>query len=46
MAGVACYRPDGSDARLAFHLREGAYDTDQLIPIVRRWGGYWAATRQ
>jgi transposase len=38
MAGVACYRPDGSDARLAFHLREGADDTDQLIPIVAALG--------
>jgi transposase len=38
MAGVACYRPDGADARLAFHLREGAYDTDQLIPIVQALG--------
>jgi putative transposase len=38
MAGVCCYRPDGSDARLAFHLREGAYDTDQLIPIVQALG--------
>jgi transposase len=34
MAGVCCYRPDASDARLAFHLREGAYDTDQLIGVV------------
>jgi transposase len=34
MAAVCCHRPDGSDARLAFHLREGAYDTDQLLPIV------------
>ena len=34
MAGVCCYRPDGTDARLAFHLREGAYDTDQLIGVV------------
>jgi transposase len=45
MAGVCCYRPDGADARLAFHLREGAYDTDQLIPIVaalgRLLGGDW-----
>jgi hypothetical protein len=45
MAGVCCYRPDGSDARLAFHLREGAYDTQQLIPIVaalgRLLGGAW-----
>jgi len=38
MAGVACYRPDGADARLAFHLREGAYDTAQLIPIVQALG--------
>jgi transposase len=38
MAGVCCYRPDGSDARLAFHLREGAYDTAQLIPIVAALG--------
>jgi transposase len=45
MAGVCCYRPDATDARLAFHLREGAYDTDQLIPIVaalrRLLGGSW-----
>ena len=38
MAGVCCYRPDATDARLAFHLREGAYDTDQLIPIVAALG--------
>jgi transposase len=45
MAGVCCYRPDGSDARLAFHLREGADDTDQLIGVVtglrRLLGGTW-----
>jgi putative transposase len=45
MAAVCCYRPDGTDARLAFHLREGADDTDQLIPIVaaleRLLGGGW-----
>jgi hypothetical protein len=34
MAGVCCYRPIGADARLAFNLREGAYDTDQLIGVV------------
>jgi hypothetical protein len=38
MAGVCCYRPDASDARVAFHLREGAYDTAQLIPIVQALG--------
>jgi transposase len=45
MAGVACYRPDATDARLAFHLREGAYDTEQLIGVVaalrRLLGGDW-----
>ena len=45
MAGVCCYRPDATDARLAFHLREGAYDTDQLIGVVaalqRLLGGDW-----
>jgi transposase len=45
MAGVCCYRPDATDARLAFHLREGAYDTDQLIGVVaalrRLLGGSW-----
>jgi transposase len=35
---VCCYRPDGSDARLACHLREGAYDTAQLSPIVATLG--------
>ncbi len=48
MAGVCCYRPDASDARLAFHLCEGGYDTGQLIPIVaalgRLVGGGWPVT--
>jgi hypothetical protein len=38
MAGVGCYRPDATDARLAFHLREGAYDTQQLIGVVGALG--------
>jgi DDE superfamily endonuclease len=45
MAAVCCYRPDGTDARLALHLREGAYDSDQLIGVVgalrRLLGGGW-----
>jgi transposase len=45
MAGVCCWRPDASDARLAFHLREGADDTEQLLPVVaalgRLVGGGW-----
>jgi hypothetical protein len=46
MAGVCCYRPDATDARLAFHLREGAYDPTSSSRSLRRWGGCWAATRQ
>ena len=34
MAGVACYRPDATAARLAFHLREGADDSEQLIGVA------------
>jgi hypothetical protein len=30
MSAIICYRPDGSEARLAFALREGAYDTPSL----------------
>jgi hypothetical protein len=30
MSAILCYRPDGSEARLAFALREGAYDTPSL----------------
>jgi transposase len=44
MAGVCCYRPDGTDARLAFHLREGAYDTDQLIGVVGALRGLLGGT--
>jgi transposase len=38
MAGVCCWRPDGTDARLALHLREGADDTQQLIGVVAALG--------
>jgi transposase len=44
MAGVCCYRPDGTEARLAFHLREGAYETDQLIGVVGALRGLLGGT--
>jgi hypothetical protein len=31
MSAICCYRPDGSEARLAFGLREGAYDAPSLV---------------
>jgi hypothetical protein len=31
MSAVCCYRADGSEARLAFGLRVGAYDTAALV---------------
>jgi transposase len=31
MSAICCYRPDGSEARLAFGLREGAYDALSLV---------------
>jgi hypothetical protein len=31
---VCCYGPDATDARSAFHRREGADDPEQLIGVV------------
>ncbi len=46
MAAVCCYRPDGSDARLAFHLREAPTIPTSCARSLRRWGGLWAAPRR
>jgi len=34
MAAAVCYRPDGSDATLAFRLRAGAYNDKSLIGLL------------
>ena len=34
MASALVYEPDGSDARLAFELRPGAYNTETLIEFL------------
>jgi hypothetical protein len=33
-AGLCCYRPDRSRARLAFHTQPDAYSTQALIEVV------------
>jgi transposase len=35
IASALVYEPDGSDARLAFELRPGAYNTETLIEFLR-----------
>ena len=34
MAGICCYRPDGSRARLWFHVQPGSYNDHTLIGVL------------
>jgi transposase len=34
MAAMCCYRPDGTRARLAFHLQPGSYNDQLLIGVL------------
>jgi DDE superfamily endonuclease len=36
MAGICCYRPDGSRARLCFHTQPDSYDSQTLIVVLRQ----------
>jgi transposase len=36
MASWCCYRPDGSAARLSFHVREGSFNDQALIGVLGR----------
>ncbi len=36
MAGICCYRPDGSRARLCFHVQPGSYNDQLLIGVLRQ----------
>jgi hypothetical protein len=38
MAGLCCYRPDGSAAELVWSVRDGSYDTDVGVPRARGLG--------
>jgi transposase len=36
MAGICCYRPDGSRARLCFHVQPDSYNSQTLIGVLRQ----------
>jgi len=42
MAAALGYRPDGTKARLCFHLQQDAYDTDSLIGVLEQLKGFYA----
>jgi DDE superfamily endonuclease len=39
------YRPDGTKARLCFHLQQDAYDSDTLIGVLEQLAGFYAGQR-
>ena len=36
MAGICCYRPDGSRARLCFHAQPDSYNDHTLIEVLKQ----------
>jgi DDE superfamily endonuclease len=42
MAAALGYQPDGSKARLCFHLQTDSYDTDRLIGVLVELKGFYA----
>jgi DDE superfamily endonuclease len=42
MAAALGYWPDGTKARLCFHLQQDAYDTDSLIGVLEQLAGFYA----
>ena len=42
MAAALGYRPDGTKARLCFHLQQDAYDTDSLIGVLEQLKAFYA----
>ena len=45
MAAALGYRPDGSAARLCFHLQEPSYTTDRLIGVLEQLAGFYTGHR-
>jgi transposase len=45
MAAALGYRPDGTKARLCFHLQADSYDTDSLIGVLEQLAGFYAGQR-
>ena len=42
MAAALGYRPDGTGARLCFHLQQPSYNTDALIGVLEQLAGFYA----
>jgi hypothetical protein len=45
MAAALGYRPDGTAARLCFHLQKDSYNTDTLICVLEQLGRFYAGQR-
>ena len=45
MAAALGYRPDGTAARLCFHLQQPSYNTDTLIEVLDQLGRFYAGQR-
>jgi hypothetical protein len=45
MAAALGYRPDGTAARLCFHLQQPSYDTDSLIGVLEQLAGFYTGHR-
>jgi hypothetical protein len=45
MAAALGYHPDGTKARLCFHLQPDSYDTDSLIKVLDQLKGFYAGQR-
>ena len=45
MAAALGYQPDGTKARLCFHLQHDAYDTDSLIGVLEQLKAFYAGQR-
>jgi transposase len=45
MAAALGYRPDGTAARLCFHLQQPSYNTDTLIAVLEQLADFYAGHR-
>jgi DDE superfamily endonuclease len=45
MAAALGYWPDGTKARLCFHLQPDSYDTDSLIGVLEQLAGFYRGQR-
>jgi hypothetical protein len=45
MAAALGYHPDGTRARLCFHLQPDSYDTDSLIKVLKQLRAFYAGQR-